>query len=122
MVRSEGDGLSTSLLARGTLRPSQLLSHRPPGILLLGSQIREEEGRWLERLSAAVAMIRKFHWSKAFTHVLNAARLIGASGWAKNQMQALVDGRPTGPRHFPPLLNAWRVWSGGGLSWKRRAA
>lgn len=31
---------------------------------------------------------------EAFTHIVNAARVIGASNWAKNQVQALVDGPP----------------------------
>ena len=42
---------------------------------------------------------------EAFTHVLNAARLIGACSWATNQAQALVDG-PSHPgrRHFQSAL------------------
>src|SRR5204863_2666734 len=42
---------------------------------------------------------------EAFTHVLNAARLFGASGWATNQAQALVNG-PSHPgrRHFQSAL------------------
>lgn len=42
---------------------------------------------------------------EAFTHVLNASRLSGASDWAKNQVQALVDG-PCHPsrQHFRSVL------------------
>jgi hypothetical protein len=42
---------------------------------------------------------------EAFAHVLNASRLIGASGWAKNRVQALVDG-PSHPgrMHFQSAL------------------
>jgi hypothetical protein len=42
---------------------------------------------------------------EAFAHVLNAARLIGASDWARNQVQALVNG-PTYPgrMHFQSAL------------------
>jgi hypothetical protein len=42
---------------------------------------------------------------EAFTHVLNAARLIGATDWAKKQVQVLVDG-PSHPgrTHFRSAL------------------
>jgi hypothetical protein len=42
---------------------------------------------------------------EAFTHVLNAARLIGATDWAKKQVQVLVDGPcHPGRTHFKSAL------------------